>query len=233
MLKRISLVLASFAAVAGCSDGPSSGPGRREAGLFMQGLGESGQIIRPGPNANKAYSDGIDLKRRGDCKAALAKLEPVAKLGPGYENAQFALGDCLIGLASTGDSAMFADGLTWLIRAADGGWTEAQGKLAQIYALGPMEQHNLDEAAYWLALYRGNASLARIGFTPMESGVESAIAAAVGADRLRAANARAAQWRRNSWIPPKTEAPPGPEAVPGRPATIQRRGPGDLTREAT
>jgi hypothetical protein len=198
----------------------------------MQGLGEAGQIIRPGPNANKAYSDGIDLKRRGDCKAALAMLEPVAKLGPGYENAQFALGECQVSLAATGDSAMFGVGMTWLIRAADGGWTEAQGKLAQIYALGAIEQRNLDEAAYWLALYRGNASLARIGFTRMESTMEDTIAAAVGAERLKAASMRAAQWQRKSWIPPKTEIAPGPEAVPGRPATIQRRGPGDLTRDA-
>jgi hypothetical protein len=232
MLARTSRLILALAILPACSDGPSGGPGRREAGLFMQGLGESGQIIRPGPSANQAYSDGIELKRKGDCKGALAKLEPVAKLGPGYENAQYGLGECQTALAAAGDSALFAEGLTWLIRAADGGWTEAQGKLAELYALGPAEQRDLDEAAYWLALYRGNASLARIGFTPMDAKLEAAIAAAVGAERLKAGDIRAARWQRKSWIPPRAEPTPGPEAVPGRPATIQRRGPGDFTRAA-
>ena len=211
-VKCVIIAGVSLAALtlASCSEGPR-GPGSRQAALFMQDIGGRGMVIRPGPSANQAYSDGIDLRSKGDCAGAITKLKPVANLGPGYENAQFAVGDCLTAVASSPDANQFNEGLIWLTRAADAGWTEAQGRLAQIYALGPDTQRNLDEAAVLLTLYRGGKSLARIGFTPLSASVETEIAAAVGADRLRAAQTRAAAWQPKLWIPATPSPTPGPE----------------------
>lgn len=207
------VVIASFAAgLTACSSGPErEGPDRREAGLYIQGLG-GGQIIRPGPSANEAYSVGMDLKAKGDCKGAVDKLTPVANLGPGYENAQAAVGECLLIQNSASDSGRLFEAMMWLTRAADGGWTEAQGKLAEVYALGPAGQRNLDEAAYWFVLYRMNASMKRIGFTPMDPDVAAKIAAVVGPERIKAAEPRAAAWQMKPWVPPRaTPDQPGPE----------------------
>ncbi|MSO97500.1 MAG: hypothetical protein EXR11_04665 [Rhodospirillaceae bacterium] len=212
-------VLMSLALAACGSDGGNGGPGRREAGMYMEGLGGRGLIIRPGPSANEAYSGGIDLKKRGDCAGAIAKLTPVANLGPGYENAQSALSECLLAGAATPESSQYMEGLVWLIRAADGGWTDAQGKLAQIYALGPANHRNLDEAALRLALYRSSASVARLGFTPLEKNVEDRIATAVGPERMKAAETRAATWQPKLWVPQRPAQDSGPEM------RGQRRGP--------
>jgi len=197
--------------LAACGGGPS-GPDRRETGMYMEGLGGRGMMIRPGPSANTAYSDGIDLKKGGNCTAAIEKLRPVAGLGPGYENAQYALGECLVGMAASPETSQHMEGLVWLIRAADSGWTEANGKLAQIYAVGPASLRNLDEAAFRLALYRNGASLTRLGFTPLDGKVEAAVDNAVGNERLKIAMTRAAMWQPKAWVPPRSAAPePGPE----------------------
>ncbi len=202
-----------------CGGGPQRGPSDREAGMFVQGLSGDVAVIRPGPSANAAYSAGIDLKKKGDCKAAIERLRPVANLGPGYENAQTALGECLLPTGPNPANDQVLEAMMWLTRAADGGWTEAQGKLAAVYALGPTAQRNLDEAAYWLTLYRGNATLNRLGFTPLDPAQETAIATAVGPERLKAQETRAALWQRKAWVPPTPAAQPGPE-MRGR-----RRGP--------
>jgi len=201
---------ASFG-LASCGGGPDV-PKARETGMYMEGLGGRGLVIRPGPSANKAYSDGIDLRTRGDCAGAIAKLAPVANLGPGYENAQSALGDCQIATSTNPESSQYMEGLVWLIRAADGGWTEAQGRLAQIYAVGPASHRNLEEAALRLALYRASASMARIGFSPLSKPVEDAIAQAIGPERQKAGESRAANWQPKMWVPPKsTLSDTGPE----------------------
>lgn len=206
------LVITTAFSLSACgSDGPQRGPGQREAGMYVEGLGGNGQVIRPGPSANQAYSDGIDLKKKGDCKAAIEKLRPVANLGPGYENAQSALGECLLPTGTNPPSEQILEAMMWLTRAADGGWTEAQGKLAAVYALGPTAQRNLDEAAYWLTIYKGNASMNRLGFTPMDPAQETAISTAIGPERLKAAAPRAATWQRKAWMPPVRTEQPGPE----------------------
>ena len=45
------------------------------------------------------YWDGFILKYQGNCEAAITKLHPIAALGLGYEEAQTALGECLLTLA--------------------------------------------------------------------------------------------------------------------------------------
>ncbi|MDX2224235.1 MAG: hypothetical protein SFV21_15910 [Rhodospirillaceae bacterium] len=228
-LLRWGVALCLAAALAACSSGGGgrSGPASREAGRIAADLGTPGQVVRPGPIANDAYVAGLDARKRGDCAAAIERLTPVANLGPGYEGAQSALGDCLVRTAPTATATVFADGLTWLIRAADAGWAEAQGRLAELYALGPADMRKPAEAAYWLALYRFNAQKARIGFEPVAAETEAKIAAALTPQIIASGEARAATWRRKAWIPPKTaEEPPMPGPGGGPPRRGPRRSPG-------
>ncbi|MCB2106622.1 MAG: hypothetical protein KDE14_02925 [Rhodobacteraceae bacterium] len=200
-----------------CGGGGRRGPDSREAGQISRDLGPPGGApVRPGPSANDAYVNGLNARRDGKCDLAAEILKPVANLGPGYEGAQFALGDCLTRTAATSASTSFADGLTWLIRAADAGWAEAQGRLAEIYALGPDDMRKPEEAAYWLALYVSNTQKARIGFEPLPADSLKRIADTLMPEQITAGEARARSWTRKAWIPPRMEEPPpGPDGEGG------------------
>ena len=164
----------------------------------------------------------MDMKAKGDCAKAAVGLRRVVVMGPGYENAQTALGECLTQADTSAESTSdYLEGIVWLRRAADAGWPEAQGRLAQIYAFGPANVRNGGEAAYWFALYDTNPSKSRIGFVPLDTTAVAAIKKALSANELEDGVRRAALWQRKVWLPP---APPnamdgegpGPQARPGR-----------------
>lgn len=180
----------------------------RGPGLAITGIDGRVSVIRPGQDANAAYSKGLDLKTQGDCPGAILKLRPVAGIGPGYENAQTALGTCLLqtGAKDKDLSSDYLEGLTWLRRAADAGWPEAQGALASAHAFGPSAIRNGEEAAYWFTLYQTNPSKSRIGFASMPVADEAAIDKSLSAAAKTAGAKRAAGWQRKVWLPP---APPG------------------------
>jgi hypothetical protein len=209
---RLLIGTALSLALAACGGGGPSGPGARQAASISQGIGGSA-AVRPGPSANEAYVSGLELRKKGDCKAAVEKVRPVANLGPGYEGAQFALGDCTLQLAADGNAAERHEALMWLLRAADAGWNEAQGRLAEVYALGPADTRNLDEAAYWLALYKASAQMPRFGFEPMPPQTLAAVEAALTPAQRDAGATRAVSWQKKLWIPPRT----APERQPGGP----------------
>ncbi|MBY0511405.1 MAG: hypothetical protein K2P94_14790, partial [Rhodospirillaceae bacterium] len=171
-----------------------------------------------------AYSQGLDLKTKGDCAGAIQKLRPVANLGPGYENAQTALGACLlqIGLRNNEPSGDYYEGLTWLIRAGDAGWPEAQGALAMSHAFGPSAIRNGEEAAYWMTLYQTNPSKLRIGFVPLPAADVAAVEKILSPADKTAGVARARAWKRHIWLPPPP-APGTPETQRG--PRRERRGP--------
>ena len=178
--------------------------------MLIGGPDGRGSLIRPGIDANAAYSQGVDLKAKGDCKAAVLKLRGPANIGPGYENAQTALGGCLLQIAGNGDlSSDYLEGLTWLRRAADGGWPEAQAELAEAHVMGPPTLRNPAEAAYWLALYDSNPGKARVGFTPFDPAALAAIRAKITPADKAAGEKRAATWERKVWLPPTPAGGPG------------------------
>jgi hypothetical protein len=189
--------------MAGCG-GDRRGPNEDQAKRFMRGLDGREGTLRPGADSNAIYAEAMALKAHGKCAEAAPKLRQVAGLGPGFEGAQTALGECLTqGQAGDGEvSADYLEGLTWLRRAADAGWPEAQGRLADIYALGPVMVRNADEAGYWLALYLSNPGKSRVGFVPLPAGIVSATAAAIPADAKARGAARADKWERKVWMPP-------------------------------
>jgi TPR repeat protein len=224
MRRRAALAGTLLLALAACGhDGPPR-PSERQAELYMSGLGGRGVVLRAGTDVNALYGEAMNLKARGDCAAAVPKLRPVANLGVGYENAQTALGECLLQAAGSSDlSADYLEGLTWLRRAGDAGWPEGQFRLAMAHALGPTAIRNQAEAAYWLALYNDNAGKARVGFVAPTASQVAALEAAIPADAKAAGVARATHWQRKVWIPPA----PTQQAAPG-PTGRGRRG-GDFT----
>ena len=209
LLLRILLAVALPLAVVGCGD--HEGPNEKQAELYMQGLGGRGMVLRPGTDANALYASAVALKNKGDCAGAVPKLRQVANLGPGYEDAQTALGECLLQMAGNSDlSSDYLEGLTWLRRAADGGWPEAQARLAYAHALGPNAIRNSDEAAYWLGLYQMNPDKSRVGFVPFPADQIAAIEATLSPVAKEAGEKRAATWQRKVWLPPNPTTPPGP-----------------------
>ena len=206
----LALSVLALLTVSACSD--DSGRPGRDGSIGIVGVDGRMSVIRPGQDANAAYSQGLDLKTKGDCAGAIVKLRPVANMGPGYENAQTALGTCLltIGAKNRELSSDYLDGLTWLRRAADAGWPEAQGALAAAHTFGPTTIRNGDEAAYWLALYQANPSKSRIGFTPIAQADVDAIAKTLTPAQQASGAERAAQWQRNVWLPPSPQPGSGP-----------------------
>jgi len=190
--------------------GDQEGPSPKQAQVYMNGLDGTGVVLRPGTDVNALYVDGMALKSKGDCAGAVRKLRQVAAIGPGYENAQTGLGECLLGTNKGSElSADYLEGLTWLRRAADAGWAEAQGRLAYAHALGPVAIRNAEEAAYWLALYRTNSGRSRVGFVPLPDDQLAAVDAAIPAAAKAAGDKRAETWVRKVWIPSNAPASPG------------------------
>ena len=195
---------------------------REVGGIYEPGVGGRGLIIRPGADPNKIFTEAMDLKTKGDCTKAAVQLRRVVLMGPGYENAQTALGECLTQTNTSAESTSdYLEGIVWLRRAADAGWPEAQGRLAQVYAFGPPSVHNAPEAAYWLTLYDTNPSKSRIGFTPLDETALAAVRKSLSAVEVEDGARRAAQWQRKVWLPPAQPAmdaadSPGPHARPGR-----------------
>lgn len=213
-MSRRSLAAGLLAIVlAGCGGGGGGGPdgsGPQDNALLIGGPDGRGSLIRPGIDANAAYTEGVDLKNKGDCKAAALKLRGPANIGPGYENAQTALGDCLVRIAGNTDlSSDYLEGLTWLTRAADAGFPEAQIILADAHVNGPQAQRNLQEAAYWLALYDANPGRARVGFTAYDPQALAAIRAKIPPADKAAGEKRASMWERKVWLPPAPAGGPG------------------------
>lgn len=208
--------------LAGCSSGPPE-PSRREAELYMQGLGGRGMVLRAGTDVNRLYAETIAQKERGDCAAATPNLQKIASLGPGYENAQTALGECLLEKASADNAAgSYNEALMWLRRAADAGWPEAQFRMAYTHALGTATIRSADEAGYWLALYAANTGKLRVGFVAPPPAQVAALDTAVPEAAKKAGAARAATWRRQVWIPPNP-----PPSAPGPTGRARRSGPGE------
>ena len=126
-------------------------------------------------NPAQAYTQAMDQKAAGNCDQAAPMLKRLADRGPGYENAQLALGQCLMTLAEDNDTDRLA-ALVWTRRAADGGWPEAQVDLVVLYGNDPLFQ-DLEDALYWLAVYDNNPRKARIGYSPPPEGLLEAVRA--------------------------------------------------------
>tara|TARA_B110000971_G_C19963806_1_gene479210 strand:- start:553 stop:1212 length:660 start_codon:yes stop_codon:yes gene_type:complete len=122
------------------------------------------------------YWDGFVLKHQGNCMQALEKLEPLAKRGFGFEDAQTALGECyltLAGLPTEGGTAPpraemlatpnYTQGLDWISKAALAGHFGAQGVMVSLYAAGLGPTTDEIDAAEWAHLYLTNPQRLSLG----------------------------------------------------------------------
>jgi TPR repeat protein len=191
-------------ALAGC--GGRRGMDPRDDMVVQERADGTRIAVRPGRDPNAAYIQATELKAKGDCAAAITLLRPVARLGPGYENAQTALGECLIANEKERE-----EGMTWLTRAADAGWPEAQASLAAYF--NGSSPRNGEEAAYWLALYDMNPNKARVGFRAPDAKVLGAVRGSLSEPEKAAGQRRAAAWQRKLWLPPASDAD-GPGLTP-------------------
>ena len=159
--------------------------------------------VRSGRDPNRAYIEATEFKAKGDCASVIKLVRPVANLGPGYENAQTLLGECLVAQPDGRD-----EGVMWITRAADAGWPEAQALLARTYGDGATAR-NGEEAAYWLTLYDSNPSKARVGFRAPDMRALDTLRASLSESEKTAGARRAATWQSKLWLPPADAEGPG------------------------
>ena len=142
------------------------------------------------------YWQHFELMNKGDCAAAMPGLRVYAQRGRGYENAQHALGLCLLETGQEGEAR------TWIARAAEAGLAAAQATQVRLFVLGGPAVITPEDAAMWLYLYETNP-------LRLLMGTEYALAP----DDAQAARARipraaylAGVERARSWTPQFPEA---------------------------
>jgi TPR repeat protein len=137
----------------------------------------------------------LDAANAGDCsQETISVLTCYAYRGHGYEGAQTALGQCLIKTNSADE------GITWLTRAADAGWPDAQKSLALHYLNGEKTAADLPEAGKWSLLYRKNPSLLSLGVSP-EKKLTEEVRSRLSPDEKTEAIRRANRWNAKFWTP--------------------------------
>lgn len=182
-----SLALGSLA-LGACSSGGGGGHRRGDDGRPLPTARE----LDP---AGTQYSDTMDKAANGDCsEETIAELTCFSYRGHGYEGAQTALGLC-----QTQNKNM-NEGVTWLRRAADSGWPDAQKVLVDIYLKGNGVAADKVEAGKWAQLYRKNPSLLSLGVQPDKKVSELIRAELTQAERVDA-SLRADQWNAHFWAP--------------------------------
>lgn len=147
---------------------------------FAQNRQSSADDVRQRRAAQQAnrnpYWDGFILKHEGNCLEAIGKLQPIAKRGFGFEDAQTALGECYLdkaGLSGNGgtpptrgalaDNRDFKYGLKWISNAANAGHFGAQAVMVNLYAVGLGPDEDNLEAAKWAHLYLTNPQRLNLG----------------------------------------------------------------------
>lgn len=144
--------------------------------------------------ASTFYSDIVEQAEKGNCAETLPALTCFSWRGHGYEGAQTMLGQCLIRGGKAGE------GVTWLKRAADAGWPDAQKILARLYLDGKGVPQDNTEAGLWAGLYAKNPSLLSLGVQP-DTKLAEKIREALSADERTEARRRAGNWSPAYWQP--------------------------------
>ena len=99
----------------------------------------------------------IAAANEGNCAEMIPLLKCYAFQGRGNEMAQTTLGRCLIKTANKGDTT-WSNGLTWLRRAGESGFPEAQSELVRTLSESS-EDGDVVEAQTWRIIYeRGKSS---------------------------------------------------------------------------
>lgn len=139
-------------------------------------LAASRQVLDP-------YWDGFIAMAKGNCDEAISELAGYAIKGRGFEDAQTALGTCLMMRAgydpskaqnrhnrSLADNKEFKTGRDIILRAADAGFHEAQAEIVRLYLENLAPNQDWAEGAKWAHLYLTNPTRLSIGLENNISG---------------------------------------------------------------
>lgn len=174
-------------ALAACG-GSGDGRQRDSQGKIIPNIGD----LDP---AGTLYSNTISQADAGNCSPDnISVLTCFSYRGHGYEGAQTSLGQCLLRGGKTDE------GLTWLKRAANAGWPDAQKLLARIYLDGKLAGRDNVEAATWNSLYLRNPSLLSLGVRP-EGDISEKLKTVLSAEERSAADRRVSAWVPSYWEP--------------------------------
>lgn len=184
IMAGLAVALLTVSGCGGGKGGPGSGVARPQA-----------------PNINDVFARGVELHEAEDCRKAVPHLFKAAFQGPGYEDAQWRLGECLMRRGQpTISSTPYLEGLVWTRRAAEAGWPEAQARLAVAYANEGLWKPV--EAAMWLTLSNRNVQRSRIGFVALSPETVDEIRARLSPAQMAEGEKRADGWKKTVWRPP-------------------------------
>ncbi len=186
---RFILLLGAMAIALSACGGGEGGPRKRDA---------DGRVL-PTPAemdpTSTLYAQAVNRAAQGACdEETFNVLTCFAYRGHGYEGAQTALGQCHL---AAGDKV---EGATWVGRAANAGWADAQKLLARLYLRGDGLTENPVEGAKWAKLYSRNPSLLSLGVQPDPSVAEDFKSVLTREDNATA-DARALRWTPSYWEP--------------------------------
>jgi hypothetical protein len=156
----------------------------------------------PDPATARAnnYDRALKLKGDGDCVHAIPLLEPLAKLGKGYEVAQLQLGQCYLEIARTATSAEQAEqsrvqGATWILKAANSQLSTAQEQAAKLTLDGIGVAADPIEAGKWFLLLQRNPLRPLVGPAVIDPDLQLRLHQRLTDADWQQALARADQWR--------------------------------------
>lgn len=193
--------------VSGCG-GPSGPRGPRPSELPDELRGAA-----VGFNQTQTYTIARQMVEEGNCTGAQPALTCLAIGAEGFDGARHLLGSCLVStdpVEKTPEqlAAIRAEGLTWIERAADAGWAEAQEELVRLYTEGQVIDRNLALAQKWLTLHDTNPMRIALGTDEIDEDVASTLAASISEGERAQGVALAGGWQRTTWQPASSQALP-------------------------
>jgi len=212
---RVAMILLGSFLLAGAALGqgmPGGGYGKPGGGMPGPDVGTAmpPPTKRPAGNpADNAQGAAEEQALGGHCDLALPTLRRLA-VADGGDIPQYDLGLCLLGSAKSapspdGAEAMRKEGVTWVLRAANGGLARAQAEAVTLYLDGTGVDKDPVEAEKWVLLYQHNALRMMFRLPDLDQALQGKVAASLDAAGHTAAEARADAWSQSYWPPRRSE----------------------------
>lgn len=182
-------------------DGSMGGMGAGSVG----GIGAHGPgTLPPQPSTGSHDPEGEaeELRLAGRCDRAVPILRGLVESPRNYPISKYNLGLCLLDLAAADHDAAQAarqrqEGAVWIVRAADGGFGNAEAKAVTLYLDGVGVAADPVEAEKWALIYHGNGTRFALGLPDIDPAVRDRLDATLDDNQLAEAQARADSWAAN------------------------------------
>ena len=186
--------------------------------MSLFGGDDSDQRPSQGQQADQ-YQRAMAYKQKSDCARAIPLFEPLAKLGHGFEVAQFELGRCYLETAKTAAAPADAtrtraDGASWILKAANSQVPAAQQEAIRLYQDGTGVAADPVEAGKWLLVLERNPARRVFGPAVIDPDLEKALNKKLTPAQWSEARERADRWQP---VDQPTVLPPPPESKTGKP----------------